>query len=284
MRCQDGALVGRRRGPDVPRAAVRSGLVTVVTVLAALGLPQPGSSQVLRGVLSERDTYVPIPLGLLTLTGAEGDTITQTLASEEGFFEFRTPGPGRYRLIAVAPGYRAVQSEILTVEGESVRIVELTMAVRPIPVEGLVIEATYEEPERPGLAGTGFYDRAATAEGEVIWPGQILASDAKFIQRLFYGSRIARVTQTRHDRPGPWNDEIWFRDLSGMALWCTPSLYIDGIWVRELLPGESIADAVPKSELLAVEMYQWPFYVPDEYQGAQACGVLLLWTKRYGGA
>ena len=49
--------------------------------------------------------------------------------------------------------------------------------------------------------------------------------------------------------------------------------------MRELNPGESVADAVPVSELLAVEMYQWPFYVPTEYQGSGDCGVVLFWTR-----
>ena len=267
------------------RYRARAGLVAVLLGLGLVAAtPSTASAQFLRGVLSERDTYVPIPLGMLTLTGEYGDTIAQSLSDEAGFFQFETPGAGTYYLIAAAVGYRAVQSEPLEVESETVKIVELTMAVRPIPLPGFEIEAEYEEPERPGLAGTGFYERASEGKGEVIWPGQILASNSRYVQPLFYGNRIATVRQTQHDRPGPWNDEILLRDLDGMGIWCSPAIYIDGIWVQELNPGESIADAVPMKDLLAVEMYQWPFYVPHEYQGWGDCGVILFWTKRYGGA
>ena len=256
----------------------------VVAIILGLAIPASVSGQLLRGVLSERETYTPIPLGALTLTGEFGDTIAQTLADESGFFQFETPGAGTYYLIAAAVGYRAVQSEALDVAAQTVKIVELTMPVRPIPLPGFQIEAEYEEPERPGLAATGFYERAAQGKGEVIWPGQVFASDAKYVQALFYGNRIATVRQTQYDRPGPWNDDILLRDLDGEGVWCSPAIYIDGIWVQELNPGESIADAVPMDELLAVEIYQWPFYVPHEYQGWGDCGVVLFWTQRYGPA
>lgn len=243
--------------------------------------PSAVEGQVLRGVLSERDTYIPIELGLLTLTREDGDTISQTLSDDQGFFVFEVPTPGRYYLIAAAVGYRAVQSELVQIEPETVRIIELTMMIRPIPLPGFEVVSEYEEPERPGLSGTGFYERAAEGKGEVIWPGQVAASNARYIQPLFYGSGIATVRQTQHDRPGPWNDEILLRDLDGMGAWCQPSMYIDGIWVQSLNRGEAMSDAVPMDELLAVEMYQWPFFVPSDYQGWGDCGVILFWTTRY---
>ncbi len=256
------------------------GLLSFVIGLGAL--PAVSESQVLRGVLSERDTYDPIDLGLLTLIEEDGDTISQVLSDDSGFFEFEVPNPGGYYIIAAAVGYRAVQSELVQIEAQAVRILEIAMTVRPIPLPGFEIVSEYEEPERPGLAATGFYERAATGKGEVIWPGQIIASGARYVQPLFYGSQTATVRQTQHDRPGPWNDDILLRDLDGAGVWCSPSFYIDGAWIQELNPGESIADAVPMDQLLAIEMYQWPFYVPEGYQGWGDCGVVLFWTKRYG--
>ena len=251
-------------------------------ILAFGSAPAVAEGQVLRGILSERDTYTPIALGLLTLTSEQGDTVSQALSDDRGFFEFEVPVAGSYYLIASAVGYRAVRSEVVQIEAETVRILELTMPIRPILLPGFEVVSEYEEPERPGLAGTGFYERAALGRGEVIWPGQIVASNARYAQTLFYGSRIATVRQSQHDRPGPWNDEILLRDLDGFGVWCSPAVYIDGIWIQGLNPGESISDAVNVDELLAIEMYQWPFYVPDAYQGWGDCGVVLFWTTRYG--
>ena len=46
------------------------------------------------------------------------------------------------------------------------------------------------------------------------------------------------------------------------------------------MPGESVADAVPKDDLEAVEVYEWPFGVPRRYKGGESCGVILFWTRQ----
>ncbi len=289
---------------------VRAVLVTVALTAAAW----PGAraeAQVLRGILSERETFVPIPLGTVILTTTEMDTLATTLTTEQGYFEFDVPEPGGYYLIASALGYRAMRSELLDVEGASMQVIELTMAVRPVPIEGVLVPADLEAPEVPGLVGTGFYDRAGEnfprGRGEFIFPGQILASDASYPQALFWGMRTVRVHQTRPprllprggsgpvllpggkvapERPedtafepvGPWTDVLVIPNRAAPG-YCSPSIYVDGIWIQELNPGETLADVVPMSELLAVEVYEWPFGVPRQYAGKQECGVILFWTK-----
>jgi hypothetical protein len=267
----------------------------------------PLEAQSLRGILSELDTYVPIRLGSVYLTTEQMDTLSQTLTNEQVYFEFRVPEVGTYFLIASALGYRAVQSEPIEVEEGSMQVVELTMLARPVPIEGVLVPADLDAPERPGLVGTGFYDRAAAGitrgRGEFIFPGQIEASPARYTQALFWGLKTVRVHQTRvlqsvarprldgsverrgppadptrFDRVGPWNDVLVIPSRVGSG-YCSPSIYLDGIWLRELNAGESLADAVPKDELLAVEVYEWPFGVPQQYTGNQECGVILFWTR-----
>jgi hypothetical protein len=259
-------------------------------------------AQTLRGILSERDTYVPIELGTVYLTNEQQDTLDQTLTNEQGYFEFQVDEEGMYLLIASALGYRAVQSEPIAVEEGSLQVLELTMVARPIPIEGVLVPADLDAPEMPGLVGTGFYDRAAAGiargRGEFIFPGQIAASEAKYPQALFWGLKTVRVHQTRPptllprnqnearpptdpwavDRIGPWNDVIVIPNRTGPG-YCSPSVYVDGVWLSEMNPGESLADVVPKDDLLAVEVYEWPFGVPRQYTGNQACGVILFWTK-----
>jgi len=239
----------------------------------------PVSGQEIRGILSEREAYEPIALGTVTLVTSELDTLSWTLTDRRGFFRFDVPEAGGYYLIATALGYRAVRSELVEVVREDPRIVEITMVARPIPVEGVLVEARAEEPEVAGLAGTGFYERAAGGRGEFIYPGQIVASEARYTQALFWGLKTVRVHQMSHDRPGPWNDVLVIPNPAGPG-YCAPSLYIDGIWVRELNPGESLADAVPKESLQAAEVYVWPFGVPWQYRGQEGCGVILFWTDR----
>ena len=284
----------------------------VALALALAGAVAPAHAQVLRGILSERETFAPIPLGTVILTTESQDTLDSTLTNEQGYFEFEVPEEGSYHLIASALGYRAVQSELIAVEEGSMQGFELRLAVRPVPIEGVLVAADLDAPEVPGLMGTGFYDRAAEnmarGRGEFIFPGQILASEAKYVQALFWGLKTVRVHQTRParllarsgegpvllggggaraQRPddtafepvGPWTDVLVIPNRTGPG-YCAPSIYVDGIWIRELNAGETLADVVPMSELLAVEVYEWPFGVPRQYVGNQACGVILFWTER----
>jgi hypothetical protein len=253
-------------------------------------------------VLSERETYAPIELGRVLLATEQMDTLRQTLTNEEGYFELEVLEEGRYYLIASALGYRAVRSDLLEVSKGSLHVVELTLLARPVPIEGVLVEADYDEPEIPGLAGTGFYDRAASGlargRGEFIFPGQIVASEARYPQGLFWGLKTVRVHSTRPpnllprgpsasagsadpwkvDRMGPWDDVLVIPNRIGPG-YCAPSIYVDGIWIKEMNPGESLADAVLKDDLEGVEVYEWPFGVPRQYRGAEACGVILFWTR-----
>lgn len=102
---------------------------------------------------------MPIDGATVTLVDTRADTIAQTISDERGFFSLRARGDGDYYLIASALGYRSVRSDAVTVEDGAVRVVEMDMAPQPIPVSGLVVETEGGEPEIPGLAGTGFYDR-----------------------------------------------------------------------------------------------------------------------------
>jgi hypothetical protein len=119
----------------------------------------------------------------------------------------------------------------------------------------------------------------ADGRGEFYPPGRIAASTARYTQALFWGSKLLRVRQRSSERPGPWNDVLLMPNLTAPG-YCQPHVYIDGVWIRELNPGESIADAAPIDELEAVEVYRWPFGVPARYSADQTCGVVLFWTKR----
>jgi len=158
--------------------------------------------------------------------------------------------------------------------------VEIALESRPLPVEGIVVEARADEPRIAALRGTGFYERMEEGRGEYLTPGQVAASKAKWPQQLFWGMRTVRVQQRSHERPGVWDDVLVLPNRTGRG-YCRPSVYVDGRWIRpEMMgEGESLADVVYKDEILAVEVYQWPFGVPRLYTGKQACGVVLFWTE-----
>lgn len=255
-------------------------LATGATLLALVVGTSPLEGQEIRGILSEQGTYTPIDLGQVVLVDDALDTLAVTLTDESGFFRFELQSSGEYYVIASALGYQALRSESLWVGAGEVRIVEISMETRPVPVEGLLVEADAQEPQVAELRGTGFYDRMAEGRGEFITPGQIAASTAAWPQQLFWGTEKVRVQQLSHERPGPWDDVLVIPNRASRG-YCRPSIYVDGVWVREenMAPGASLPDVVRKEEILAVEIYEWPFGVPRIYTGKQQCGVILFWTE-----
>ena len=81
------------------------GFTHLLTGLVALtSAPADGAAQSIRGIVSERDTYVPIELATVTLLTERLDTLAQVVTTDEGFFTFDLNfsklwdvGPGRLR-------------------------------------------------------------------------------------------------------------------------------------------------------------------------------------------
>lgn len=260
-------------------AGVRTWLpLLIVLTLGSLGTPLV--AQEIRGILSERGSYAPIHVGQMVLVDEVRDTLGVTLTDERGFFRFELPESGEYYVIASALGYQALRSEALWVGAGEVRIVEISMESRPVPVEGLLVEADGGEPQIAELRGTGFYERMSEGRGEFLTPGQIAASKAAWPQQLFWGTEKVRVHQRSPERPGVWDDVLVIPSRTSRG-YCRPSIYVDGRWIREenMAPGASLADVIRKEEILAVEIYEWPFGIPRIYTGQQACGVILFWTE-----
>lgn len=258
----------------------RAALAVGPLLLALQSPASPLEAQEIRGILSERGTYEAIDVAEMVLVDDALDTLAVTLTDERGFFRFELPASGEYYVIASALGYQALRSQSLWVGAGEVRIVEISMETRPVPVEGLLVEAEAGEPQIAELRGTGFYERMAEGRGEFLTPGQIAASKAAWPQQLFWGTEKVRVHQRSHERPGVWDDVLVIPNRTSRG-YCSPSIYVDGRWIREenIAPGVSLADIVHKEEILAVEIYEWPFGVPRLYTGQQGCGVILFWTE-----
>lgn len=241
----------------------------------------PAHAQSIRGIVSERETFVPIEQATVVLLTERLDTVARTITTDEGYFTFDLDGPGSYFLIASALGYRPVRGDLVTVEGDEAQIVELPMAVRPIPVGGVTVQAEAGEPEVPGLAGTGFYDRWSAGEGQFLLPGEVARHPARYTTQLFREMTFVRLVPSNR---GPGNDQVLVAShvpRKGLNF-CEPWIYVDDR-LLQLLPGEGLEDAVPRSTVEAVEVYMYPFGPPMRYfrdMSETACGVVLIWTRR----
>jgi carboxypeptidase family protein len=264
-------------------------------------------AQSVRGLVVERDTNRTIELASVLMTDEAGDTIASALSDENGFFILEADDGGRYTLIAEALGYRAIVVERFDLEDNEDRVVEVTLDPRPVELQGLNVEAG--EPELRGLAATGFYDRLAGGEGHYLLPGHILNSRERWTAQLFW-EMDAEIARVREAGRGPWDNRVEIKNVSGMSLYCTPRVFVDGIWVQDParmvrtnpddpfhgdrvsdVPNQALSDLVPKDDLLAVEVYL-EGSIPDRFLRAMqlneagdplVCGVVLFWTVAYAG-
>ncbi|MBT8488877.1 MAG: carboxypeptidase-like regulatory domain-containing protein [Gemmatimonadetes bacterium] len=254
----------------------------LLLLAVALVVGTPLHAQTVRGVVSERVTYAPIDGATVTLIDLQADTLAQTLTDEQGFYSLDAGEEGQYFLIASALGYRSVRSNAVSLEDGAVRIVEMDMAPQPIPVSGLLVETEGGEPEIPGLAGTGFYDRWADGWGEYLTPGEILAHPAEYTHQLFRELQTIEFVRTDDGPTGPFSDRIMMRSATGG--WkdlCEPLIYIDDIRT-ELMPGESLHDAAPRDDIEAIELHPTSLGAPLRYFEEftpDACGVILIWMR-----
>lgn len=279
------SLAGRG-GPHASRRD-RGALFAALTLGWALAAPPGVEAQTVRGLLLEEFTEIPIELGRISLLTVDGDSVASALADEEGFFSIDAGEPGRYVLLASAFGYRTTRSERIDLEADQLQVIQLRMSLRPIPVEGVVVEGTMaDEAVVPELVANGFYDRLMKGEGEFLTPAQIRSHPAVHTPQLFREMVTVEVTPDRERGSGPWNDRIMIKPLNpqrGDGRTCAPRLWIDDV-LTELMPGEGLGDAIPKEEIEAIEVYRAPFGAPLRYLGnfdpERACGVVLIWTNR----
>lgn len=235
----------------------------------------------------EEFTEQPIELGRVTLMTVDGDSVAATLTDDQGFFSVEAGSPGRYVVLAAALGYRTARSEYLELEDDQVQVLQLRLSLRPIPVEGVVVEGTMaDEPIVPELLSRGFYERMERGQGEFLTPAQIRNHPATYTPQLFREMTTVELASDRGRGTGPWNDRVMIKPIipgRGEARSCEPHLWIDNV-LTELMPGEGLDDAVPKDEIEGIEVYRAPFGAPLRYlrnfDPERACGAVVIWTNR----
>jgi len=110
-----------------------------IVVLACTAAPL--QAQVLRGVLIESGSALPVAAGLLQLLSG-GDTIIISVGtSERGRFAFPEVAPGRYRIRALRIGYRAWTSEPFQLAAGQIKDDTLAIPTVPVVLEEITVEA-----------------------------------------------------------------------------------------------------------------------------------------------
>lgn len=270
-----------------------SRLVLGGVAIACLALNPPAAlGQTLRGLLLEEATDLPISLGRVVLVTVDGDSINTTLTDEHGFFSVDAREGGRYVLVASALGYRAARSERIDLEDDEVRVTQMYLSLRPIPVRGVDVTASVDDVRIPELEQRGFYDRLERGWGEFLTAGQIRAHQATYTPQLFREMTSVTVVQDRARGSGPWNDRVLFRRDTGSRLidsedllptgLCSPVIWVDDV-LTPLMPGESLDDVAPKETIEGIEVHRPGMGAPLRYfqdNSQSACAAILIWTNR----
>lgn len=269
------------------RAELPGLCLTIVFVVLAL-FSAPVSAQTINGIVLEDVIELPIELARVVLVTLDGDSITSALTDENGFFSLGAGSAGRFVLVASALGYRTARSERIEIEDDEVRVTQMHLALRPIPVAGVVVESEIEELVVPELVANGFYERRQKGWGEFLTPGQIRNHPATYTPQLFREMQTVRLFPNRGRGTGPWNDSVQIVKNVGGGLriedrTCTPYIWVDDVLIQ-MLPGESLDDVAPKETIEAIEVHRAPFGAPLRYlrdfDPDVACGAILIWTNR----
>jgi hypothetical protein len=202
------------------------------------------------------------------------------------------------RLFAEVIGYHTTRTEPFTMQPAESRPAYLFMSISAVPLKPVTVSANEGHPSFPKRM-EGFYARRQTGIGQFLTTDQIEASGLNTVSALltrvpgivvtvngstpeafttlntalFGGTRIA--TQEGRTAGG--------QRLSGSALSatsgpCPMRLFVDGKMWRYNPNG---LDAIPLSEVEAIEVFRGLAEVPGEYSSDHArCGVVALWTKR----
>jgi len=282
----------RRRSDGGAKRSVGGGVILLLAGLGLVAGPAGASAQSLAGLILEEFTEEPVALAEVVLATLEGDSVAAALTDENGYFAVEAPEAGRFYLVASAFGYRASRSERLDLDAGQQRVVQLHLSLRPLPVEGVRVEAgPGDGPRVPELEARGFYDRLERGEGEFLTPGQIAAHPGTYTPQLFREMTSVWLLPAQNGSRGPWSDRVWIRKREGRQRGgdgtpeglCEPHLWVDDVRV-ELMPGEGLDDLVPKAQLEGVEVFVAPFGPPLRYlrdaDPDRACGAILFWTNR----
>ena len=172
-------------------------------------LPTPAHAQVLRGVLVDSATSLPIDAAFVVLLGASGVERARILTDGLGRFVLRAPEPGGYRLKSERIGYRSVLSPLFQLgDGSEIeyqlRVPAAFLRLPTITVEGdrtCLMEADL------GPRTARLWDEARKALSAVVWTtsaGMYRYETVSFEQELDRRLRMLKETRspkTQHDSP-----------------------------------------------------------------------------------
>ena len=197
-----------------------------------------------------------------------GQPRARTVSNQSGRFRLRNVDPGLVEVRFIRIGY-APRTATLIVQPNRTTEVSATMLTQPIELEAIQVTA------RPShLEQNGFFTRMGRGRGTLVTPQDLAQIDPIIVSdvirervpgiRIQYGAGgEARVVTTRASGLSVENPE------------CVMEIFVDG-----MRQGDADLDRYNPEQIQAMEIYQG-VSTPIEFTSSfNACGVVLLWTRR----
>lgn len=267
-----------RRPGSRPFSPRRLSWILFLNVLILPVFPIHSRAQIVQGWILDTWAGQPVQMAEVSLLTEDGVEVGTALSDTLGFFRLAVTEPGSYLLRAERMGYVPLTDGPLEVKADDVVEVEVRVSVSPVALDSLTVVArrrasTLSGERVPLLEAQGFYDRMREGGGHFIDRSYIeKRPSARNVADLLVG--IPGVTVS--------GDGVSLRGMPTLY-GCEVAVYMDGVSM------ETTAWKWPKEvqamDVEAIEVYTRPSQVPTRWSSAaNGCGVIVIWTRRGGGA
>jgi len=217
----------------------------------------------LRGVVRS-STGQPISNAKLVLWGSGLEATTNS----NGQFSMQTLPSGTYTLESRAIGYMPMRSAVDVLESNE-SVAELAMSVFVPMVDTLKIKGTRNAVSDPLQ---GFDQRKKSGFGYFFDSDALNRRNASFMSDVLRGTPGLTVT------PGQLSgDKVTMRGSAGPGT-CVPAIYING--ALAYVDDGNLDAIVNTQDVVAMEVYSRTGSMPIQFQQANGCGSIVIWTGR----
>ena len=230
--------------------------------------PVLGAAQAISGRVIDEYTETPIADAIVTVRDSMGSALDTTTCDGEGNFRFDVH-PGMYSFAVRSIGYAPTETATVRVGSGQVLNVTITVAVRLVTLEPLLVEGDSTPDHRGPLVG--FHERVERGMGVFVVREEVELRQPTKITDILYGKSGVRIYSIR----GELNKKMV--RIGGAR--CTPMVWLDGTRVSNI-EDRDLDELIYAYDLEGLEVYTTS-QIPAEFHGGDThCGVIVLWTTR----
>ena len=229
---------------------------------------QNAAAQTIAGRVIDEFTNDPIGEAHVVVRDSSGSVLDTATSDGDGAFRFRVD-PGRYSFAVRAVGFAPIETGPVDIAvGQTVDLT-ITMSVRLVTLEPVVIEGDSARDARGPLVG--FYERVERGMGLFVVREEVELRQPTKITDILYGKSGVRIYSIR----GELNKKMV--RIGGAR--CTPMVWLDGTRVSNI-EDRDLDELIYAYDLEGLEVYTTS-QIPAEFHGGDTrCGVIVLWTTR----